>query len=727
MNTNYPWLFSRTGGFDQVLLRKGEDLLHLQELDPKLWAALACPVKGLFFDEKTLRLIDVDNDGRVRVPEIIAAVNWATSRIKNPDLLLQPGIDLPLTEIDSENPEGAAILSSAKTMLQFLGKPDAESISLVDVESQQAALVSAPLNGDGVVLSGSTPDAELQQLIGEVQNAFPGVLDVSGKSGVDLPSLEKFYAAVTARAAWLAQETNQWMDVSLDYAAAYSALQSVRNKVDDFFSRCRAVRFDGRAQELLSQSPVAWTALADHDLSADCREFTDFPLATVNAEALLPLQYGLNPAWEQEMGRFYTQVVNPLLGTKSALEFAEWDHLKHRFDTYQAWRDAEAGKEVKALTPERIQQILKGDSKAALEQLILADSAMQPQVAAFAAVERLLHYRLHLKTLLNNFVNFTEFYSKDERAIFEAGTLYLDGRACDLCIEVHDVAKHATLAGLSKCLLAYCDCTRSDGAKKSIVAAFTGGDSDYLLVGRNGIFYDRLGLDWDATITKLIENPISIAQAFFLPYKRFIRFIEERAAKSASAADASSQALLNSTADKPLAAADPKAAPVVAPKPKFDIGVVAALGVAVGGITTAMGMMMQAFFGLGWLMPLGFLGLVVLISGPSVFIAWLKLRQRNLGPILDASGWAVNGQVKINVPFGGKLTEVAKLPPGSKRTLGDPYAEKSTPWGKIVLLLLLVMILAVGVWCTKTGKCAWLGAATPVMDGVPAPLKSNGD
>lgn len=713
MSTNYPWLFSRTGGFDQVLLRKGEDLLHLQELDPKLWAALACPVKGLFFDEKTLRLIDVDNDGRVRVPEIIAAVNWATSRIKNPDLLLHPGVDLPLAEINSENPEGAAILSSAKTMLQFLGKPDAESISLVDVESQQAALVSAPLNGDGVVLSGSTPDAELQQLIGEVQNAFPGVLDVSGKPGVDLPSLEKFYAAVSARAAWLAQETNQWMDVSLDYAAAYSALQSVRGKVDDFFSRCRAVRFDGRAQELLSQPAIAWTALADHDLSADCRELADFPLAAVNAEALLPLQYGLNPAWEEEMGQFYTQVVKPLLGTKSALEFAEWDHLKHRFDTYQAWRDAEAGKEVTALTPERIQQILNGDSKAALEQLILADSAMQPQVAAFAAVERLLHYRLHLKTLLNNFVNFTEFYSKDERAIFEAGTLYLDGRACDLCIEVHDVAKHATLAGLSKCLLAYCDCTRPDGAKKSIVAAFTGGDSDYLLVGRNGIFYDRLGLDWDATITKLIENPISIAQAFFLPYKRFIRFIEERAAKSASAADASSQALLNSTADKPLAAGDPKAAPVVAPKPKFDIGVVAALGVAVGGITTAMGMMMQAFFGLGWLMPLGFLGLVVLISGPSVFIAWLKLRQRNLGPILDASGWAVNGQVKINVPFGGKLTEVAKLPPGSKRTLGDPYAEKSTPWGKMTLLLLLVVILAAGVWCTKTGKCAWLGAAAP--------------
>ena len=78
MSTPYSWNFSRIGDFDQVLLRSGEDLKHLDELDPKLWAALACPVKGLFFDEKTLRLIDTDNDGRIRVPEILAAVKWAT-------------------------------------------------------------------------------------------------------------------------------------------------------------------------------------------------------------------------------------------------------------------------------------------------------------------------------------------------------------------------------------------------------------------------------------------------------------------------------------------------------------------------------------------------------------------------------------------------------------------------------------------------------------------------
>lgn len=703
----HPWQFSRIGGFDQALLTSGDDLRNLDKLDPKLWAALALPVKGLHFDERSLHLIDHNKDGRVRQPEIVAAVQWACACLKNPDVLLQPEARLALAEIDDTSAEGAAVLSSARTMLDFLGKPDASFITLDDVESQQTALIKAPLNGDGIILSDSAEDPSLQALIADIQTAYPGVTDASGKPGIDANSLAQFYDAVAARAAWLAQNQAQWVDnPALDFTAAYAALTHIRTKLDDYFSRCRAARFDARAAESLNQPQAAWTELSAQSLSADCRELIEFPLAVVTAEPVLPLGIGVNPAWEPAVQAFRQTLVQPLLGAREQLTLGEWQDIKQAFDAYQSWLDAEAGQTVAGLSAERIQQVAQEDRRAELLALIDADLAVQPKVQAFAAVEKLVRFRLHLKTLLNNSVNFTEFYSHENRSVFEAGTLYLDGRACELCIEVYDMAKHASLAGLSKCFLAYCDCSRPDGAKKTIVAAFTGGDADYLLVGRNGIFFDRQGQDWDATITKLIENPISISQAFFLPYKRLIRFVEERAAKSAAASDASSQSLLESTTDKTLSATDPKAAQAV--KPKFDIGIVAALGVAVGGVTTALGMLLQAFFGLGWLMPLGLVGLLILISGPSLLIAWLKLRQRNLGPILDASDWAVNGQVKINVPFGGKLTEVAKLPPGSRRNLVDPYAEKSRPWGLwLVLLLVLISGAVTGGWYCVKGEFPW--------------------
>src|SRR6185436_7753870 len=88
-----------------------------------------------------------------------------------------------------------------------------------------------------------------------------------------------------------------------------------------------------------------------------------------------------------------------------------------------------------------------------------------------------------------------------------------------------------------------------------------------------------------------------------------------------------------------------------------------------------------AFFGLGAWMPIGILALLLVISAPSMLLAYLKLRQRNLGPILDANGWAINGRARIKVPFGGALTDVASLPPGAERSLDEPYAETQRPWG----------------------------------------------
>jgi hypothetical protein len=102
---------------------------------------------------------------------------------------------------------------------------------------------------------------------------------------------------------------------------------------------------------------------------------------------------------------------------------------------------------------------------------------------------------------------------------------------------------------MAKTYLAYCECKR-EGQKKTIVAAFTAGDVDFLFVGRNGVFYDRAGNDWDATIVKLIDNPTSIGQAFFSPYKKFLRMIEEQVAKHAAAKNDVVNASLSDNATK---------------------------------------------------------------------------------------------------------------------------------------------------------------------------------
>src|SRR5438874_13481041 len=95
----HTWSFHRTGGLDQVMLTSGADLLALDQLDQKLWVALSCPVKGLELYEKTLALIDADGDGRIRVPELLAAVKWAAIRLRDPTMLLHGNDALPLDAI----------------------------------------------------------------------------------------------------------------------------------------------------------------------------------------------------------------------------------------------------------------------------------------------------------------------------------------------------------------------------------------------------------------------------------------------------------------------------------------------------------------------------------------------------------------------------------------------------------------------------------------------------
>ena len=86
----------------------------------------------------------------------------------------------------------------------------------------------------------------------------------------------------------------------------------------------------------------------------------------------------------------------------------------------------------------------------------------------------------------------------------------------------------------------------------------------------------------------------------------------------------------------------------------------------------------------------------LMISGPSMLLAWLKLRRRNLGPILDANGWAINGRARINVSFGAAMTELATIPRGSERSLYDPFADKSPPWR--LYLFLIGLLITAGTW-----------------------------
>ena len=153
--TPHRWRFFRLGGFDQVRLDTAEDLLRLHELDQKLWAALSCPVSGLEFDPRTLAMLDTDGDGRIRVPEILAAVEWVCAVLRDLRPVLAGSSALPLAAINDTVPEGRRLLASARQIQNFLGQEGAEAITIEHVAGTEALLHDSPFNGDGVITPAS--------------------------------------------------------------------------------------------------------------------------------------------------------------------------------------------------------------------------------------------------------------------------------------------------------------------------------------------------------------------------------------------------------------------------------------------------------------------------------------------------------------------------------------------------------------------------------------------
>jgi len=143
-------------------------------------------------------------------------------------------------------------------------------------------------------------------------------------------------------------------------------------------------------------------------------------------------------------------------------------------------------------------------------------------------------------------------------------------------------------------------------------------------------------------------------------------------------------------------------------------------------VLSALAVLFNGFISLAWWkMPLAIGGILLAISGPSMLIAWLKLRQRNIGPILDANGWAVNARAKLNIPFGASLTAVAALPSNAERSLEDPFEEKRTPWVRYALAALVV---AAGVsWYLGYAR-TWIAMlkAAPAAPAAPIASASSG-
>ena len=723
----YKWEFENIGGSSRVSITTGEDIAHLNELDPKMWTVLSCPVKGLEIDEKSLAFMDCDGDGKLRVGDVVCMSQWLTGALKNPDMLLKGEDHISVENFDQENPDGQKLYKAAKGVLTALGKAD-DVVSLADVTNVSAIFAGTRFNGDGVITETSTDDDQDKAAIAAAVASLGGLADRSGAQGVDAAMIETFYKTLADYVAWCDAAVEAPYGADTDKVIElYNSLDS---KVKDFFMRSKLAAFSPDSTSVLDVQTSSIQAISTDNLTSKGNEIAAYPIARVTGKSEIDLTSPVNPAWASSFNALKALAVDP---SAKVLTEDDWTGIGSKISAYSAWKGGKAGVAVEALGLEKVKELLDQNRKEALLAIAAQDASYAEDFNNISLVEKFLYVYRDFYRLLKNFVTFHDFYSKDSdvKAIFQCGRLVIDQRECHFCMQVADMAKQNTMAASSGMYLIYCDCTtKTKPTKMSIVAAMTVGEVGDLFVGKNAVWYDNAGLEWDAVITKIIDNPISISQAFWSPYRRLAVAIENLINKNAADKDAkfmkeTTEKINAAPATLPAAAADGTKPAAATP---FDIGkfagIFAALGMAVGMIGTALTNIFEGIFALPWWkVLLAFVGVMLVISGPAMVMAWLKLRRRNIAPLLNANGWAVNAASKISIPFGETLTEIAKFP---AIKLKDPYAKKGMPvWKRwVISISSLVVVLAVlwlvnlFAWAKLPSPLPWFDKDEPVLEEV---------
>ena len=711
---SHHWRFFRAGGFDQVQLSTPEDLIALRGLDQKLWAALACPTRNLELDARLLEYLDPKRNGRIRAPEVLDAVDWTLARLADPQLLFNQE---PLTlAAFRDDATGQRLTQTARRLHRILGRDESQGLEAADTDDLKVLFPVGEANGDGLVPASLTDDPQLQAAIADIIACLGAEADRSGEPAVSEAGIDSFFAQAQQVYAW----ERRAIDASLQpfgelTDAAVAAISALRDKIEDYFTRVEMAAFDPRAAALMNGSESELVRLSGLSL-ANASEIATLPLAGIQHGERLPLTKGINPAWNGAMRALREHVVYPVLGEVESIDKEEWRALVAKCDDYFAWQAARPEVAIlERLSTERIVWLVEHGIQDRLLALVAHDREVAEAADGLVELDKLLRLRRGLVTLLKNFVSFEAFYGRRDKAVFQAGSLYIDGKSCDLVVEVDNPDNHAKIAANSDSFLVYCACTRRgqpvDGRESlNIVAAVTAGSEGELTVGRNGLFYDRDGNDWDATVVKVIPNAISLREAFWSPYRRISTLISEQIQKFAATQDAD---MVKKAADSVGSSASTPASPDPAAR-TFDIarfaGIFAAIGLAVGALGTALASIVAGLLSLHWWqLPLVIVGVILAISGPAMLIAWFKLRRRSLGPILDANGWAVNAQAGISIGFGAALTQLAHLPAGSARSLHDPYAQQARVWP-----WLLAVVVAVGLaWCAY--QFGWFAGWAPAQ------------
>ena len=661
--------YDPVGGAHQLRIRTADDLAAVLALQEPFWMATSAPVDQLACDAALMKRLDKDQNGRVLSWEIREAAGWLLRVLRDRAGITAGSDTLELAAIDTGHDTGLQLHETARRILSNLGKGDSAALTLAEVRDRQAIFAQGIHNGDGVIPPDNVPDEELGAFIRDIMATVGTVEDLSGAAGVNGELAQTFMDEARALLAWhqqLEEQGESLFPLGDGTAAGHALYAELAPVIEGYFLQCRVAALNERLGRATPDVPCPADALTD-DAEAEAY-LAESPPARPRPEPVLPLDQDLNPCYADRLATLAQMVLSPILGggfDGRALTETQWDAVKQVLAPYASWCASKSGARVEGLGLERLRAYRDGDHKARLDALIAADVAAGNELEALADLEYAILLQRWFLEICNNFVSFAHLYDQDKHALFEAGRIVMDGHVFRINFRVADVNAHSAMAEQSGAYLLYSEVTRAgDDRPFFVVTPVTTGRIANLAPGKRGVLFDFSGKEWDTRVVKIVANPVNLWQALVAPFKRIGTQISSTAERITAGAEKQVQAQvtqatssLETSVQEGIAvpgAADSPGAEAGAPAPPPTGGntrdLVMAGSVAVAALGSSFAFMAKQLSNLGdkweYVVAAVVVGLSVILV-PTFLVAFFKLRKRNIGAILEASGWALNAPMRL--------------------------------------------------------------------------------
>ena len=707
--------FRRHGRAYHLRVANARDLEAVMQLDEAHWVATGAPIGSINCDRTFLELVDTDRNGRILCFEVADAIAWLLKNLSDKSGVGAGGAALRLDAINADQDEGKSIVGSAMKVLARLGEPDAEQITLEQVRKVKAEVEGIPLSGAGVVLPEAAADPEVSQFIVDVIATVGGEPHPSGAPGLRQAQLDQFLQEARGYLDWRGraeltsgQDRSEIMPLGSDTPAAFALLVSLRDKLDQYFAQCRAVALDPAIAEHIGPRPGELDRLDFGDPAVVEEVLRKAPLAAPRAEAILAFAAKVNPYYGRKLAALRKQVIEPVLvRAEPRLSQQQWEQVKGSFAAHEVWASAKSGAAVERLGVDKLSCYLE-------ERFAIAVAALLGESAANAIVldnirltEKLILYQAHLCDLVNNFVSFPHLYDATRRAMFEMGTLVMDGRRFNFSVKVENRAGHAAVARNSNMYVLYCEiASKQGGGKYEVAVPVTSGGKGNLCAGKRGVFESINGTECDAKVVQIIENPISVAEALVSPFQRIARLIT---GKIESIAGQAEKKLDTQTMPAVTQVGKGGEAPAQAAGRSSGMmggGLLMGGGIAVAALGSAVAYMTKTIAGLQWWEVLvGLASALFAVVLPISIIAFVKLRRRDLSGVLEGSGWAINARMRLTRGLARFFTQRPKYPQGARGV-------RRVRWWMIAAAIIVVAGIVLGGYLKMRPKSSAPPAAT---------------